>query len=138
MSGSRSKSKVGFQERLGSDLFGGNGDCTTDWLDSLGVNWAYSADNDNYVKSAGVDPSLATKENVVSAGKLYKIVWTLVRTAGNVKVKVGGTEGLSHNESGTHTDYVTSGATNAHISFRGSGAGAGTIDDMTAYEVDLF
>lgn len=64
-------------------------------------------------------------------GAVYKVSYTLIRTAGSIYPTIGGTNGISRTESGRYTENITAGSNNVPIQFVKNSSFAGTIDNVS-------
>ena len=63
-------------------------------------------------------------------GQTYRLTYTMTRSAGSLTPKIGGTSGTVRSSSGTYTENIVMGTTNALIEFTGSGF-TGTLDNVS-------
>jgi len=70
-------------------------------------------------------------------GKLYKVIFTVVRTAGSVTAKVGGSSGTTISASGTYTQYITCGSVDTNITFSKDATFAGSVDTVSVQQVTV-
>jgi len=89
---------------------------------ATGTYWALASGTDTWnisdgsLNCEGIEGGLnCTAQNVtIVAGTTYKIEFTISsRSAGGVLPKIGGTAGTTASSDGTHTQYITAGATTA-------------------------
>ena len=108
-------------------------DTDTDW--TKGTGWAIGSGV--ATKTAGVASLLSQSETLV-AGKTYRIVYTITRTAGTFTVQFRGgstISGTARSASGTYVDFITAVSGNNSLNFEGSSLFAGTVDNVYMREV---
>lgn len=71
-----------------------------------------------------------TSAYTLISGQTYTITYTITRSAGSVRVSLGGTNGISRSAAGTYTETITTTATNQTIAFTGTGF-SGTVDNIS-------
>lgn len=105
----------------------GGFDADSDW--TKGTGWTIGSG----VASCDGSGGSLDQDSIVTAGVIYKLVWTMTgRTAGAVTPKVGGQAATERNADGTYTDYVTAGSTDAKLVMQSTGAGFnGSIDNVS-------
>jgi len=108
-------------------------DTDTDW--TKGTGWTIGSGV--ATKTAGVTATLSQSETFV-AGKTYRIIYTLTRTAGTITLKfTGGTtvSGTARSAAGTYVDFITAASGNNSLTFDVTSTFAGTVDNVYMREV---
>jgi len=115
------------QGALGTNL-ATNGTFASDTGWTKGTGWTISAGVANGAAGSGSNLSQVIASLVTS--NLYKVTYTITRSAGTVAVNVGGTAGVTRSAAGTYTEWVLCGATTT-FAFVKDAAFVGTIDNVT-------
>ncbi len=136
MSGIRSNSKIGFEERLGSDLVT-NGAFVDDTNWAKGNGWTIAAGVAN-CDGSQLANSYLQQDPVVELAHKYRTVYTATRTAGTITVLAGiSGVGTARNSAATFTeDLIAAGDTG--LSFRANVDFIGTIDNASVKEINVF
>lgn len=111
-----------------------NGAFTTDASWTKGTGWTVDAADSNVATSDAsqtADSDLEQACTVVSGNKYTTSLKVTSRTAGNVCVVVGGTEGTDRAVDGTFTQDITVASTNNKIAVRADLDFAGNVDDFS-------
>lgn len=104
---------------------------TTGW--TLGAAWRYGTDN--VEKYQDGTTNLAQTTVVPTAGKLYKVTYTITGwSVGTVYVQLGGNAGASRGADGTFTEYLVA-STTASLTFPPGSTTRCTIDSVSVKEV---
>ena len=96
----------------------------TGWSIGSGVATATGAISTDLEQTAGI---------TLIDGKTYSCTFTITRSAGDITLSVGGTDGTVRNASGTYTENIVCGSTQA-IKFATSGF-TGTVDNVSIKEI---
>lgn len=96
----------------------------TGWSIGSGVATATGAISTDLEQTAGI---------TLIEGKTYSCTFTITRSAGDITLSLGGTEGTVRNASGTYTENIICGSTQT-IKFATSGF-TGTVDNVSIKEV---
>jgi hypothetical protein len=67
-------------------------------------------------------------------GKVYRITYTITRSAGSIGLSLGGVFGVTRSASGTYVEYLTPSATTPNLRFTTTGF-SGTLDDVEIVDV---
>jgi len=122
---------------LGADIFGGNGDCATDFFDLKGTGWSHDAGNEEYDCDGSQATGTNLQENdILTIGKLCKIVFTVRNYITGTITPLAGKDGLGMGQiaDGTYTEYIVClGNTNFYLYANSSFDGS--VDDNTVQEV---
>jgi hypothetical protein len=119
---------------LGTELVSNN-TFDTDTVWTKGAGW--SIGSGVATKTAGTASSLSQAISL-TAGKTYRIVYTITRSAGTITLRfTGGTtvSATSKGTSGTYVDYLTALTGNTTLDFNTTSTFAGTVDDVYVKEV---
>lgn len=124
-----------------TDLFGGQGDCSTDWAAIKQTGWSYDGTNDEY----DCDGSQTGNSNVsfsagtITLNKIYEATFTVKnRSAGGVTPVVGGyATGTRVEADGTYTQYITptNPSSNDNLVIVANASFVGSIDDLFIKEL---
>src|SRR3990167_9755740 len=108
-----------------------NGGFDTDTGWTKGTGWTIDVGDSNVATATGgISTDLEQTVNPVD-GATYRVTYTITRSAGSIKVSLGGDAfGSEKNTSGTYTEYLTAGSANELIEFRGVSF-TGTVDDVS-------
>ena len=119
---------------LGSELITDpNFDTGTNWTTETG--WVIA--DGVATKTAGVANFLYTSGSIASAGFIYKVVFTLTRSAGSMRLYLGDNNISGYlSSSGTYTYYGMQTGSTSDIRFYGNSTFAGTIDDVSVKKVN--
>jgi hypothetical protein len=103
----------------------GNGGFDDETIWTAGTGWAIgSGVATATTSSAALSQTIATLE----AGRAYTVTYTVTRTAGSVKISLGGTAGTARSTNATFSEVITCGATTT-LAITGTGF-SGTVDDV--------
>jgi hypothetical protein len=111
----------------------GTFDTDTDW--TKGTGWTIAAGV--ATKIAGVASLLSQSETLV-AGKTYRVVYTITRSAGSITPQFRGgstISGTARASSGTYVDFITAVSGNNSLAFDATSLFAGTVDNVYMREV---
>ena len=97
----------------------------TGWSIGSGVATATAGSASGLIQNS-VNIALPVIEGVV-----YKLVYTLTRSAGSIQPNIAGTTGTSRSSNGTYTEYIMAGSTAIPIQFVKDASFAGTIDNVS-------
>ena len=101
---------------------------------TLGTGWSIG---DGVASCDGSQTGFVTinQSNVVASGKLYKIKFTLTRSAGSIRPEVGSSGlGTFVSQSGTFTQYITQAGNNT-LYFKSDSNFVGSITNISVQEV---
>lgn len=107
-----------------------NGAFATDTGWTKGSGWTIGAGVATATGAISTDLT-QTAALPILAGESYTVTYTMTQSAGSATVKVGGTSGTARSSSGTYTETIIAGSTQA-ITFSGSGF-TGTIDNVSVH-----
>lgn len=111
---------------LGSDLVtNGVFAADTDW--TKGTGWTISGGVAS--ASAGSGSNLTQSVGALVASNLYRLIYTITRSAGTITPSVGGAAGVTRNASGTYTEWILCGGTTDLI-FTKDASFAGSVDNV--------
>lgn len=105
-----------------------NGTFATDTIWTKGTGWTIGAGVATATGAISTDLTETASPTLI-AGHSYTITFTITRSAGGVIPKIGGTSGTERTSSGTYTETIIAGSTQA-ITFSGN-AFTGTVDTVT-------
>lgn len=105
-----------------------NGTFATDTIWTKGAGWTIGAGVATATGAISTDLTETASPTLI-AGHSYTITFTITRSAGGVIPKIGGTSGTERTSSGTYTETIIAGSTQA-ITFSGN-AFTGTVDTVT-------
>jgi Flp pilus assembly protein TadG len=109
-----------------------NGDfaASTGW--TLGTGWTVTGGVASKTTTTTSSSVTRTPGTAIVSGQSYRVTFTIAsRTAGSVRASVGGTNGPTHNTTGTFTDTIVAGG-GSTIGFNTNDGFRGTVDNMTA------
>lgn len=89
---------------------------------SPGTGWV---NNGNGTATATTSSAGITASGAATAGRVYRVIYTITRTAGSVTPSMGGVSGTARSAAGTYIEYFDASNTNALV-FTGSGY-SGTV-----------
>ncbi len=99
---------------------------TSNWT----TNSGWSITGGQAVKT-GTNNTTITESATLSTSKYYDVTYTVVtRTAGSIKVSIGGTAGTARSAAGTYTDTIKPGSSSGGIVFTSTGF-TGKIDNVS-------
>lgn len=110
-----------------------NGDFSTDSDWTKGTGWSIGSGVATATGAISTDLEQDAGRSLVD-GKLYKLTYTITRSAGSITPEIGGTAGTARSSDGTYTENIIAGSTQK-ITFTTSGF-TGTVDNVTVTEVD--
>jgi len=124
--GTEEKAIYVFVDNSGRDYVT-NGQFASDTGWTKGSGWSIAAG----VASATTASSALSQDAAftVTQGIAYVLTYTITRSAGDVTPSIGGTNGTTRSTSGTYTEQIIAGATQA-IAFTGAGF-TGTVDTVS-------
>ena len=100
-----------------------------DW--DLGTGWSIGEDK---VVATDVDSTFLDQLNILTAGKLYKITYTILDyVSGSVRFRANLVNGSSNSANGTYTDYIVSAGTK--FSLQGLNNFNGSITNISVKEI---
>lgn len=102
----------------------------SDWV--KGAGWTIAAGVGNCDGSQGGNSDLAQVTSVVSP-IIYRVTYTITRTAGNFVVLLGSQSGASRAAAGTYTENIQANATTTKL--RGDLNFVGTVDNVSVRRV---
>jgi len=110
-----------------------NGDFASDAIWSKGTGWTIAAGV--ATATGAISTAISqTATNTVTAGKAYRVTYTITRSAGGLIPSVGGNSGTERTASGTYNEIIIAGSTQT-LSFTGN-AFTGTLDNVTIENID--
>jgi len=141
------KPEVNLREELASLRNQGGYQEQQFYFDSLVTNGTFDADTD-WTKGTGftISGGVATKASGSSSqleqagslteGRIYTVSMTATRTAGAYQIAAGGFVGTVRTTTGTFTQTFTCTNSSAVTRFIADGSFAGTVDNISIFEVD--
>lgn len=107
-----------------------NGTFDTDSNWTKGAGWSISAGVATATGAISTDLTQTALLPLIQR-ESYTITYTITRSAGGIIPKIGGTSGTERTASGTYTETIIAGSTQA-ITFTGNGF-TGTVDNVSVY-----
>lgn len=110
-----------------------NGDFATDTAWTKGAGWTIAAGvatATGAISTAISQPSPKT----ITAGRAYRVTYTITRSAGGLIPSIGGNNGTERTASGTYNEIITAGSTQT-VAFTGN-AFTGTLDTVVIENID--
>lgn len=104
-----------------------NGTFATDTAWTKGAGWSIGAGVATATGAISTALSQTSAEQLVE-GQLYRVTYTITRSAGGLIPSVGGTAGTERTSAGTYTDLIIAGSTQT-LAFTGNGF-TGTLDNV--------
>lgn len=106
-----------------------NGTFDSDTIWTKGAGWTIAA---GVAAAAGaLNTAISeTPATLLKPGVSYSVTYTITRSAGSIAPSLGGTAGVSRSASGTYTETIVAGSSNALIAFTGTGF-TGTLDNVS-------
>ena len=112
-----------------------NGDFATDTVWLKGDGWTISGGTANCDGTQNPAFSKLTQSGILTVGKTYKTIFTVSnRSAGSVRLKVGGTNGTLHSADGTYEQEIEATATPT-LDVQSDPTFVGSIDNVSVKEV---
>jgi len=113
-------------------LTNGTFDADTDW--TKGTGWTIGSGV--ATKTAGTQAELE-QDISVTEGNVYEVSFDLVRSAGNIELRLGTVGSFDNltNATGSYTYYIVAGAGTPDIEIRANSAFVGSIDNISVREV---
>jgi len=117
-----------------------NGAMTTDTGWTKGTGWTVDADDSNTAASDGTQSADSDLEQActLATGHAYDTSIVVTRTAGNVCVVVGGTEGTDRDSADTFAETITVGSSNNKLAVRADADFVGTVDTYSVKSARLY
>lgn len=103
----------------------------TDWA-GTGGSWTISG---GLLNASAAFGSVTQDLGVIEAGKSYLVSYDMVRTAGGVKIELGGTVGAIRSATGSYAEVIVAGAASPDIRINNHGGYTGTVDNLVIREV---
>ena len=102
----------------------------TDW--TKGTGWTIGA---GVATCDGTQTANSDLEQTITLteGSTYLVTYTITRSAGTIKVLIGGTEGTARSASATHTDESIVAGAGLKIQFRADADFVGTVDNVSVF-----
>jgi hypothetical protein len=114
-------------------ILNGGFSSTANWV--TGIGWTISAG----VANGSVTNASLSQTQTLTAGQVYRLTYTVTRSAGTVTPRfTGGTTvtGTARSTAATFEEYITAVAGNTTIEFLGAGF-TGTIDNVSMVPIDV-
>jgi lysophospholipase L1-like esterase len=115
----------------GANLMAADGNFFTPANWTLGAGWSITDAMADAVSATG---NFTYNISNATAGKLYLVRYTVVRTAGSVTLNFGGTAGVTRSASATYEEYITATNTNA-LDFTVS-TFSGSVNNIMIWDAD--
>lgn len=105
-----------------------NGTFATDTVWTKGTGWTIGA---GVATATGAISTAISQSSIITLvqGRSYAVTFTITASAGTLTPSIGGRVGTARNSSGTYTEIIIAGATQA-IAFTGAGF-TGTLDNVS-------